>query len=635
MALVKKFLTKNNKIVKRNNNFISNEIFDNEIIINFSEPPTNLQIEKSPLKYNKDFAYSFTHDDGYYIAYSIVFPTLQGTLQSGGTFISGLTYTDGCGNNMNFKVGLSIASLNDAGSDVHIDTPSILTWNQITELLDFDWDIYNHGYHASISSGGTYTDFYNEVKNNEDNILSKTGYRPRHFVIPNGVDNYIEPAWDYGVLTQSANKNAFIWSGITHYVSLTGETIQNSINFDKYCMHKDYIYTDPATLVTDTTIVNTIDEIANMSTGDTKMWWYQFTHGIYSVTGTSSGNLNLNTFNYLWNHIYTTYGKNGNDKVWVAPFQEVYDYLKVRDNTNITYTINGNSVTIKLNQLTSFDDLRRYQLSLNVTNDTANINSIVLDGYTNYSYNGTGTKNSLINLDWSYGIITLAEKYTRIAEVNKIQTDIDKAQYFVNKINITSVKNQYQTRINNITVPNPKVLINFGYTAVGGLSITTGITFSGVTSIWNQYAGYLSGTTTWSPYTLTNVQGTLTTNVISVVSGFTSRSANGAQTGNDSGAYPDSRIKNYIYSANPLVSYIKISGLNNAKTYKFIFMGSRTTNNNTTNYTIGTTTVSLLTQNNTQNTVNINNISPSNGDVIVKIDSATNAYLNILEIIEN
>ena len=630
MALVRKFFTKNNKIVKFNNNFISSEIFDNEIVINFSSPPTNLVIEKAPLKYDKNFAFSYTFDDGYSSTYNIAFPIFQG-LPSGSTYTSGLTYTDGCGNDQNFRVGLSIPSLNSSGSDIHINTPSILTWTQMTELLDLDWDIYNHGYHASIT-GGTYTDYYNEVKNNEDYIYSHTGYKPRHFVIPNGVDAYIEPAWDYGVLSQSANRYQFPRSGITNTVSRTGVTVNDVMNLYQYCMYKKYSYVPSGSSAADITIIDDIDNIANSSSGNTRLWWYQFSHGIETVTGTSEGNLNIATFNYLFNHVYNTYGKPGNDKVWFAPFQEVYDYLKVRDNTNITYSINGNSATIKLNQLTSFADLRRYQLSLNITNDNANIESIILDGYTNYSYNGTGTTSSLINLDWSNGVIELAEKYTRIAESTKTQTTIDKAQYFVNKIHISTVKAQYQTRLNNIVIPSPKILIDFGFAPVANASIYTGITFSGETNIWNQFSGFVTGTTV-SSFALKNVQGTLTSSSIYIVSGFTSGGANGAQTGNDTGVYPDSRMKNQNFSTAPLISYIKVDGLNNSKSYKFIFFGSIITNTNTTNYSIGATTVSLANKDNTQNTVNIT-ATPTNNEVIIKIASSTNAYINVLEIDE-
>lgn len=635
MALVKKILTKNNKIVKRNNDFISNQIFDNEIIINFSEPPTNLQINKTPLKYNKNFAYSFTMDDGLSSSYNIAFPILQGTLQNGGIFTTGLTYTDSCGNDLNFRFGLSVFSTNTNGSDIHIDTPYYLTWNNMTELLDFDWDIYNHGYRSSIT-GTSYTEYYNEVKDNFDNILSKTDYKCYHFVIPNGVMDYIEPAWDYGVLSMCAGIIGFTWSGITHNVSSTGLDIHNDMNLYQYVMNKDFIFSLSGSTDIDTTIVNYIDNLANSSTGDTRMWGYQFTHNLDSPSGTSNGNINLATFNYLFYHIFNTYGKNGNDTVWVAPFQEIYDYLYVRDNTNVTYTIDGNSVTVKLNQLTSFDNLRRYQLSLNVTNDSANIQSIILDGYTNYSYNGTGTTNSLINLDWSYGIIILAEKYVRIAEQSQIQTDIDKAQYFVNKIHITDIKNQYQTRINNIVVPSPIILISFGYAPVNTFSITTGITFSGVTSIWNQYAGFASGTTTFSPYTLSNIQGTLTSYSIDILSGFTGgRSSNGATTSDNSGIYPDSRMTHAIYVGTPLSGYIRLSGMDNAKTYNFILFGSRVTNVSTTNYTINSTTVSLNTQNNTQNTVSINNVSPNSGIILIKVSSTTNAYINVLKVVEN
>ena len=151
---LKKIYTLNNKIFTLNGGIFSKTITsnNNDIIITFDSPPTNFSVSKANLKYDKDFAYSFTMDDGLRPQYTVAFPLLQST---GGTYSSGLTYTDGCGHDVNFKAGLSIYSLNLDGNDVHIDTPSYLTWSQITELCDFGWNVFNHGFKAGIATGNT------------------------------------------------------------------------------------------------------------------------------------------------------------------------------------------------------------------------------------------------------------------------------------------------------------------------------------------------------------------------------------------------------------------------------------------------------------------------------------------------
>jgi hypothetical protein len=41
------------------------------ITVNLSNTPTSISVEKAPLKYNKNFAYSFVFDDGYGEGYDI------------------------------------------------------------------------------------------------------------------------------------------------------------------------------------------------------------------------------------------------------------------------------------------------------------------------------------------------------------------------------------------------------------------------------------------------------------------------------------------------------------------------------------------------------------------------------------
>jgi hypothetical protein len=90
--------------------------------ITFASPPSSVSVSKAPLRYNKDFAYSFTMDDGYISQYKVALPlfkggTIPGSLstpigdQGGdGSFSPGLFYTDGCGNDIPFRAGLAIYS---------------------------------------------------------------------------------------------------------------------------------------------------------------------------------------------------------------------------------------------------------------------------------------------------------------------------------------------------------------------------------------------------------------------------------------------------------------------------------------------------------------------------------------------
>ena len=111
----------------------------------------------------------------------------------------------------------------------------------------------------------------------------------------------------------------------------------------------------------------------------------------------------------------------------------------------------------------------------------------------------------------------------------------------------------------------------------------------------------------------------------------------GVNTGNNSGVYPDA-VMISTYFTNDATQSIRIYGLNIANKYNFTFFGSRggVTDDRTSIYTIGTTSVSLNAANNSTNTVSINNVQPNPDSSVTmtlqKGASALFAYLNAMVI---
>ena len=111
----------------------------------------------------------------------------------------------------------------------------------------------------------------------------------------------------------------------------------------------------------------------------------------------------------------------------------------------------------------------------------------------------------------------------------------------------------------------------------------------------------------------------------------------GATTGNNTGVYSDNVLKSAYWTNNTASQSIQVMGLDTSYTYDFTFLASRTgTGNLTTNYQIGSQSVSLNAANNTQNTVSINNVKPDvSGAVTVTFSSgagSTYGYLNAMVI---
>lgn len=119
----------------------------------------------------------------------------------------------------------------------------------------------------------------------------------------------------------------------------------------------------------------------------------------------------------------------------------------------------------------------------------------------------------------------------------------------------------------------------------------------------------------------------------------------GPTTGNNSGVYPDGVLNDFWYFGyygGPETASFNVTGLDPNKKYSLSFYAgsvfSGAPDNGTTNYTVGSKTVSLYVQNNTQNTVSINDLTPAaNGTITVNMTKASGTpigYLNALVITE-
>lgn len=109
----------------------------------------------------------------------------------------------------------------------------------------------------------------------------------------------------------------------------------------------------------------------------------------------------------------------------------------------------------------------------------------------------------------------------------------------------------------------------------------------------------------------------------------------GTSTGNNSGVYPDNAMRTAYWSDTRQQTF-KLTGLNSTSKYNFTFFGARggVSDSRMSNYTIGSTTVSLQAANNTQNTVAINNVSPdANNEITINLKNGTGSiysYLNAM-----
>lgn len=328
-----------------------------------------VKIKPSVLKFNKHFAYSFTLDDGYRSAYLTAFPLLNGGKISAsnkngwkidqggdGTTSKGLFYTDGFGNKIPFKLALAIngAALNNTPNRGH------LSWDEVREMYNSGWDILNHSFHHATTHG---TNYLTEVTDNKKSIRENLNFKMSHFVVPGGEGDekyYLE-------YEKEALQNGH-FSVASYYGKGPVYKVNDQVDLDKLISVRTFVQSskDTTSFKTMDHYLKTIDSIVKQKD---PVWFNEFTHG------TGNTNLwNLSTrfpdFKYYMTKLANKYGENGNDSIWMAPWQEVYEYIWLRDRIKVDFVQNDKEVTVTIQLPEIPETFRNKSISLSVDSDS-------------------------------------------------------------------------------------------------------------------------------------------------------------------------------------------------------------------------------------------------------------------------
>ncbi len=181
----------------------NNNLSNLSVVIEFKEAPVSVNIVHAPLKYNKDFALSFTMDDGPKDTYTHAFKLLTGGVIEGINHTPKY-YTDGCGNDINFTMSTAIYSISsyqsqdahEPGSDYAVLN---VTWPEINEMYQHGFGVINHGFSTSTSGDINYLVARNHsyIKNKTQNATSE-GIHSTIFINPNGASEFTNPAFNQG-----------------------------------------------------------------------------------------------------------------------------------------------------------------------------------------------------------------------------------------------------------------------------------------------------------------------------------------------------------------------------------------------------------------------------------------------------
>ncbi len=282
------------------------------VVIIFETNPAFVNISKTKLKYNKEFAFSFHIRNANKDIYTHAFPFLNGGAVDGVNY-SGLTFTDGCDNAVNFKMGTSLYSFAaDGFTDIHdpagASADDFITWTEAAELYQAGWGLFSQGVLPDNSG-----DQYYSIARNHSFVKFKT-----HELISGGIPMNVlmNPEGDNTFTTP-----AFVQNYRASYSSYTEGIPYHDI---RLIPNSDSLKMGSNSMDNQQSIATLADLVHDNYDPNTRLW---ASANLSTITDGSIKGYSYSVFRFYMNYIESKYGTSGLDNIWMTSEEQLLDYM--------------------------------------------------------------------------------------------------------------------------------------------------------------------------------------------------------------------------------------------------------------------------------------------------------------------
>lgn len=159
----------------------------------FSEKPNKASIAATKLKYNKNGWVSGEWDDN-----------AAAALQAF-KILNNFYYTDGCGNKINYALASAVNGRHQFDNREFGLWEGLVTYTEMKNLIAHGWDIENHSYYHGDEGNYSFgNDWYKNIKELDDLIYERIGYRMNGAVVPTSYSGFPTAAKKFGYLFSSS-----------------------------------------------------------------------------------------------------------------------------------------------------------------------------------------------------------------------------------------------------------------------------------------------------------------------------------------------------------------------------------------------------------------------------------------------
>lgn len=481
--------------------------------------PATVNLSVAPLKYDKRIAFTYTADDSVVGAYARVwsrinrkwiddveFHHMNAERTTGAVPANTLCMSDGCGNDRRFGFSCAIwpnlgnqYSPNGFIKDSSTSTTSpYITWEELRQIIDFGVSLCFHNVDERIYDKTAAEEIVRGFVEDDRKTFEKTGRHMKVLGLPDGNRAYVEAA------------------GMSNLVVFMRSSLNSSNRINLHtCGRLRGQNTYGGTNSSDITVK--LAELAAQHEAENPFW-----------VGITSHRVSLEMVGML-ETIYNLYGKAGDDSIWVAGWDEIYEYVAMREGMTHAKHVEGQRIDFDVYVPSSRAFYFR-ELSLllrgiasaegvTVMPSTETIKGL---SYAAHTARWTAEAALLLNLNFNGNAVELAEKYTGRYEATADASDKEDAQYFVSQLR-PELAEPFVTRIENVVPGEPGGLrligaaINSGAATTTNRAVTIQLTLTGEpthyrTSEAEDFAGaeWLPYSTPFLPFMLTDEPGTKT-----------------------------------------------------------------------------------------------------------------------------
>lgn len=394
--------------------------------------PTALRVEIPPLKYDKSLLVLLSQDDCKHAAFSCTWAAIHGRplsdtyyynavqMRAGdmppGTYSLGKTLgsTDGAGNEVRFNFTTTLSPEWSYMEDPIAVKPGFsdnyyrffmqkgLVWSNVAEMVNYGVGIAFHDLNTLTSSVDSLHAHFGIAQKLIREHLAGRGCKM--LAEPDGNKNYVEAARRHAsIRTVTLQQDGLTLRPFAVEDDLTGQPILRS--FAEPAWLRSFVIAQAA-------LPAEARETVSIGVHGTDRKWAEF---------------------LKW--LNDTYGKDGDDSIWMPAQEEYYEYNYLRCHARIETRIEGDRLLIEVDA-PGADFFYYPSLSLAVRGvDAADCRAVDADAAVTGLSWGAGSDGSLlVNIDCRHALAELAEHFVELYENDRSAVNRADARYFVGKL---------------------------------------------------------------------------------------------------------------------------------------------------------------------------------------------------------